>query len=104
MLDDLAANPQTTGQTFTFTMDNLNVHNHPLIINMIRGAGHRLVFRAPYWPVDGAVEYAFDTIQTRLKSFVDQLTAMQDLDNRINLMIGAIPNFTHYFIYVGFPP
>ena len=33
VLDDLAANPQTAGRTFTFTMDNLNVHKHPLILS-----------------------------------------------------------------------
>ena len=48
VLDDLATNPQTVGRTFTFTTDNLNVDKHPRIVNMIRGAGHRLVFRASY--------------------------------------------------------
>ena len=81
VLDDLATNPQTARRRFVFTMDNLNVHKHPLIVNMISGAGHGLVFRAPYWPVDGAVEYVFNTIQTRLKSFVDQLTTVPDLEN-----------------------
>ena len=66
VLDGLAANPQIAGQTFTFTRNNLNVHKHPLILNMIRGAGHRLMFRARYWPVGGAVEYVFDTIQTHI--------------------------------------
>ena len=104
ILEDLANNPQTAGRSFVFTMDNLNVHKNPLILNMVQNAGHRLVFRAPYWPVDGAVEYVFNTIQTRLKVFFDQLTTMPELENRINLIIGAMPSFTRYFIHVGFPP
>ena len=43
------------GETFCFTMDNLNIHKHPLILDLIDDAGHMIVFRAPYWPVDGAL-------------------------------------------------
>ena len=103
ILGDLHQNPQTTGRSFVFTMDNLNVHKHAAIVNMIAGAGHRLVYRAPYWPVDGAIEYVFNTIQTRLKVFFDQLTTTPELENRINLIIGSIPSFHRYFLHVGFP-
>ena len=37
---------------------------NPLTINIIHNTGHRYVFRAPYWPVDRAVEYVFNTVQT----------------------------------------
>ncbi|KAL7524042.1 hypothetical protein ACHAXR_001378, partial [Thalassiosira sp. AJA248-18] len=101
ILDDLAANHP--GRLFVFTMDNLNSHKNPLILNMIHNAGHRYVFRAPYWPVDGAVEYVFNTVQTRLQVYFNQLTTMNELRNRINLIIGTIPSFHRYFVHVGFP-
>jgi hypothetical protein len=48
---------------FIFTMDNLNIHKHPMILHLIHIRGHRVVFRAPYWSCDGPIEYVFNTIQ-----------------------------------------
>ncbi len=36
------------GRAFVFTMDNLNIHKHPTILNLINNAGYRVVFCAPY--------------------------------------------------------
>jgi hypothetical protein len=33
---------------------------------MIFAAGHRIVFRAPYYPIDGPIKFVFNTIQTYL--------------------------------------
>jgi hypothetical protein len=46
LCDWLAAN--CPGRSFVFTMDNLNIHRHPLIDNLIHAHGHRVVFHAPY--------------------------------------------------------
>ena len=62
ILDDLHQNPQTTGGPLLFMMGNLIVHKHAAIVNMIYNAGHRLVYRTPYWPINGAIEYVFNTI------------------------------------------
>ena len=102
IIDDLAA--RFPGRRFVFTMDNLNSHKNPMILNMIHNAGHVYVFRAPYWPTDGAVGYVFNTVQTRLKVYFNKLTTMDELKNRINLIIGTIPSFYRYFLHVGFPP
>ena len=104
MLDHFSNNPQTSGRSFVFTMNNLNVLKNPLIVNILRHAGHRLVYRSPYWPVDGEVEHKFDRIQKRLKVFFDQLTTMLELENIINLIVRAMQNVTCYFINAGFPP
>ena len=32
------------GRKFLFTMDNLNIHKHPLILNLINDRGHRFGF------------------------------------------------------------
>jgi hypothetical protein len=61
------------------------------------------VFRAPYWSCDGAIEYVFNTLQTRLQ--IDQIGVENEygLVNKINNIIGSIPSFKRYFIHVGFP-
>ena len=87
-----------------FTMDNLNSHKNPLILNLIHNSGHRFVFRAPYWPVDGAVEYVFNMVQTRLEVYFNRLATIPALRNRIYLIISTIPSFYKYFRHVGFPP
>ena len=42
------------GRSFLFTMDNLNLHWHPVTTSLIYAHGHRVVFRAPY--CDSAIE------------------------------------------------
>jgi transposase len=41
----------------TFTMDNLLTHRNAAIAQLIMSRGHLVIFRAPYYPVDGAIEY-----------------------------------------------
>jgi hypothetical protein len=55
------------GHSFLFTMDNLNLHNHPVTTNLIYARGHHVVFQAQYWSCDGAIEYVFNMLQTRLQ-------------------------------------
>ena len=101
IIDDLDQNHP--GRSFVFTMDNLSAHKNPLVTNRILMAGHRYVFRAPYWPVDGAVEYVFNAIQSKLRIYFNRLETMDDLRNRINLTVGGIFSFYRYFEHVGFP-
>ncbi len=65
------------GRLFCFTMDNLNTHHHLMVLGLITGAGHCYLFRAPYWSVDGPIEYVFNTIHTHLLSY---FTEIQTLD------------------------
>ena len=46
-----------------FTMDNLAAHRNRMVVQLIIDRGHRVVFRAPYYAVDGAIEYFFNTLQ-----------------------------------------
>jgi hypothetical protein len=101
LIDDLQT--RFPGRRFTFTMDNLNIHRHQLVLNLIHNAGYRVVFRAPYWSCDGAIEYVFNTIHTYLE--MDDGQQMADvgaLVNRINLIIGSLESFRRYFLHVGF--
>jgi len=78
------------------------VHKNPIIMDLISNAGHRVVFRAPYYAVDGAIEYVFNTVQTNLMVEYNNLHSLDDLRNTVNLIIGAIPTFRPYFEHVGF--
>ena len=78
------------GRSFCFTMDNLNVHKNPAVVNVILNGGHRLVFRAPYYAVDGAIEYVSNTIHTGLLSYYNTITTMEELKNATALIFGNL--------------
>ena len=90
------------GRSFLFTMDNLNIHKHPIILNLIHTSGHRVVFRAPYWSCDGPIEYVFNKIQTDLQGPFNDIDTVGDLENRIDVIIGGIQSYREYFLNVGF--
>jgi hypothetical protein len=71
ILDDMAQN--LPGRSFVFTMDNLNAHKNPLILNVLLSSCHRYEFHALYWPVNGAVEYVFNSIQSKLRIYFKHL-------------------------------
>ena len=52
-----------------FTMEILYAyHNIAVTAAFIHINGHTMmVFRAPYYPFDGPIEYAFNTLQTLLR-------------------------------------
>lgn len=83
-------------------MDNLNSHKHAIIAAMILGAGHRLIFRAPYYPVDGPIEYFFNTIQNLLCIQMREIHGMDSLRQKIIDIVGSIDEFSSYFRHVGF--
>ena len=68
---------------------------------MIRAAGHRLVFRAPYHPVDGPIEYVFNTIQQELTRALYRVNNRTDLMNEFAAVIARINDFAAYFIGCG---
>ena len=92
------------GGSFCFTMDNLNIHKHPVILDMIEDAGHRIVFRAPYWSCDGPIEYVFNTIHFKLQMDDDGVDNTEDLIDKIDDIVFDLTGhtFTRYFRHVGF--
>jgi hypothetical protein len=80
IINDLG--PGTPNNFYVFTCENLNAHCSLVVQQLINGARHRCVFRAPsYWPVDSPVEHLFDTVQISLTQKMYSLTF---LTNRIN--------------------
>ena len=69
---------------------------------IICNAGHRIVFCAPYYSVNGPIEYVFNTIQDMLRINMDRITDMNSLILELLNAITAIHSFEPYFVNCGF--
>jgi transposase len=83
-------------------MDNLNSHHNALVTQLIYNAGHKLAFRAPYYAVDGPIEYVFNTLQNYLRINLPRITDNESLLHELDNAIASIYNFERYFIHCGF--
>ena len=92
----------TDDNFYVFTMDNLNTHKNAAIIALIHLYGHGVVYRAPYWAVDGPIEFVFNTIQTLTRARLYDIMTSQDLVISIQQAIQSIDTFEHYFVHCGF--
>jgi len=97
-----AIGPGGPGNCKTFLCDNLNVHKNLLIGQLIQQAGHRRVFRAPYRPSDGPIEFLFNTIQQELTKRLHRIFNFQDLEQEMNAIIQQLGPFEQYFIHCGY--
>ena len=83
-------------------MDNLSSHHNLQMTIIIFNAGHSIVFRAPYYSVDGPIEYVFNTTQGTLQInnhlSIDVPTLFEELLNAV----ADIPNGVAYSITCGF--
>ena len=94
---------QATHENFyVFTMDNLNSHRNVGVIALIHSFGHGVVFRSPYWNVDGSIEYVFNTLQCLLRGQLHDVRNEQDLLEAIYKSIQSMIDFSGYFRHVGF--
>ena len=100
ILEDLQT--RHPGRSFCFTKDNLNTHKNPMIEAMILGAGHKIVYRAPYYAVDGAIEYVFNTMQSLVQTFHYDIDNLDDLEQKIQDIVASFQSFREYFVHVGF--
>ena len=97
---------QDTGQGtpqhwYCFTMDNLNTHKNLIIMQMIHAAGHRCVFRAPYYPVDSAIEHVFNTVQVSLMMRMYESNTSQAVRTTFYNALRLMRSFVAYFEHVG---
>lgn len=83
-------------------MDNLASHRNALIRQMIINAGHRLLFCAPYYPVDGPIEFVFNTIQQRLTEYQYTITDGVHLRQAVQTIVTSINDFAEYFVHCGY--
>ena len=69
---------------------------------IIRNAGHRIAFCAPYYSVDGPIEYVFNTIQGILRINMARIVDMNTLTVELLHAITSIQTFEPYFVNCGF--
>jgi len=69
---------------------------------IIYATGHRLVLRAPYYPVDGPIEFVFNTIQGMLRLNMGRITCENTLIQELQFAINGIQSFAPYFTHCGF--
>ena len=101
IIKDLAA-LGTPDRRFSFIMDNLRSHHNQQMAAIIIGAGHWLVFRAHYYPVDGPIEFVFNTIQGVLRIRNDLIIDGPTLQHEIDIAIASILSFAPHFMNCGF--
>ena len=91
--------------THTFICDNLTAHHSPLIRLLIDNNQHRLVFRAPYYPCDGPIEYFFNHLQQQLTLELYKVRNAQDLQQAvIHICQRCNGQFDRYFAHCGYGP
>ena len=64
-------------------------------------SGHRVLFRAPYYAVDGPIEYFFNTLQHELTVSLPRVRTAGDLHFEVNRIIAGTPDFCNYFTSLG---
>ena len=84
------------------SLDYFSSHHNIQMATLIFAAGHRLAFRVPYYPVDGPIEYVFNTIQGTLCINMDAITDGPSLVAAVGAAIGDIQSFVEYFENCGY--
>jgi|APIni6443716594_1056825.scaffolds.fasta_scaffold1969513_1 hypothetical protein len=80
----------------------LFISRNVLIQQVIRNAGHRVLYRAPYYAVDGPIEYIFNTIQQALTLALYRITDENGLCQEIYAIVAGIMSFASYFEHCGY--
>lgn len=78
ILNDIGSGNAARQRYFTF--DHLTVHHNPAVVWAILAARHRVAFRAPYYLVDGVIEYILNSIQQHLTYCMHEITTPTELE------------------------
>ena len=100
ILDDIG--PGTPQRGRYFTMDNLLAHKHPVVVQAILAAGHRVVYLVPYYLVDGPFEKVFNSIQQQLQHRMFEVVDGVALEQTVRDILGRMTDFINYFRNCGF--
>ena len=96
-------NAAGVNNTHTFICDNLTAHHNALIRLLINNNQHRLVFRAPYYPVDDPIEFFFNHLQQQLTHELHNVHTQQELHQAIiEICQRCGGQFDRYFAHCGY--
>ena len=93
--------PGTPANWHCFTMENLNSHRNILVQQAIHAAGHRCVFRDPYYPVDSPIEHLFNAVQLVLTLAMYRMATLADVKREFLALMQNTSTFARYFEHVG---
>ena len=79
-------------------MDNLSSHHNVQLSLLICMAGHRLILGAPYDPINGPIEYMFNTIQGTFRINMASIVDGPPLVDKGVAAIVDIQTFDPYFV------
>ena len=85
----------------TFLCDNLISHKNHNVRYLIHSNGHRLIFRPPYHPRLGPIEYIFNRLQHELTIRLHEINNAVDLHRAIYDSVRNIVEFQNYFGHCG---
>jgi transposase len=88
-------------QRRTFLCDNLSAHKHHIVRHLLHRNGHRMIYRPPYNPREGPIEYIFNRLQHELTIRLHEINNAVDLQRAIEDIVRNIPSFQNYFEHCG---
>jgi hypothetical protein len=94
--------PANGGVQRTFMWDNLSAHLNAQVYNTVTAAGHRVLRRPPYRPVDGPIEYVFNTLQGEISRRIGEIQDDNSFVAVIRDVITNLTGFDAYFVNCGY--
>jgi transposase len=91
-----------TEKNYIFILDNYSIHKTKSVINLIKNAGHKIIFTPPYSPNNNPIENVFGLIKNNyFKLKKDKLNTKLKTFNQINInyINTAINNFINNYKY-----
>jgi len=85
----------------TFLCDNLSAHKHHIVRHLIHTNGHRMIYRPPYHPREGPIEYIFNRLEHELSIRLHEIKNAVDLQRAIYDIVRRILEFQNYFAHCG---
>lgn len=99
--NQVVATPRPTLRR-TYLMDNLLSHKHPVVYNTVAQAGPRMLFRTPYCPWDGPIEYVFAQLENELKNRMYRIRSERDLRQQVQIILARLAPFDATFRHCGY--
>ena len=93
---------QQPGRLFVFLMDNLNVHHNPMISMLLLNRGHAVVYRPPYTPEDGPIEFVFNVLESELVAKMPTISNAADVRRTLEEKVQGMTEFSRYFHHCGY--
>ena len=103
VLNTILADPAVAASApRTLMWDNLSAHKSAVVFNTVTFAGHRVLLRPPYHPVDGPIGYVFNQLQNQLTLRAGEITDDLSFSNLVQNIIANLQGFDATFVHCGY--